>query len=145
MLYLCACQDNSGWLMHESNEQKEIITLLGIALPSSAQEIRFFRWHPDPELAFFTAYIKFHVSHETYIDFINDMEMSFLLDGGDALVYLPTVWDAEPELNLEWWTPSSETPEDAAAKAYGINGWIVGKYELGDVYLIVTDSGYFEK
>ena len=118
--------------------------LLGTALPAQVNDLHYFKSQPSNDLQYYTAYIKYSTPKEAYITLIQQMHMNFHNTGGDANLYLPTAWVSEPNVEIDWWNPSSDTPVDAAAKAFGTNGWILAKYERGYVYLIVTDSGYLE-
>jgi hypothetical protein len=123
-------------------KRRAVQKLLGTALPDVTDDLHYFRWQPSEDLSYYVAYVKFGTSREQFIDLMQRMNMDFHNTGGDANLYLPAAWDVLVE--LEWWDPDPDTPVDAAARAYGTNGWIVAKYEHGDVYLTITDTGHSE-
>lgn len=128
--------------MESFGKRRVIQKLLGCTLPESATDLHYFRWQPSPDLSYYIAYIKCHLSKDEFSDLSRQMMMDFHNTGGAALLYLPTSWKIVPELTLEWWDPDQNTPAEAAAKSFGSNGWIVAKYERDYIYVIVTDTGY---
>jgi hypothetical protein len=119
-------------------------TLLGTTLPKQANDLHYFRWQPSRDLTYYTTFIKFSTSRAEFIDLMEQMSMNFHNMGRDASLHLPTAWETPSGLELDWWDPGSDTPADSAAKSFGTNGWIVAKYERGNVYLIATDTGHTE-
>ena len=116
-----------------------IETLLGVGLPANGSNIEYYRWEPADFLTLYTVYIRFEVSEDDYLAWVAQLGLDLYRDGGEVYGYLPAPWDAEPELSLAWWRPTTETPETAAAKSYGENGWMMTKHENGVVYMMVTD------
>ena len=130
--------------MSNTNKVPKVEDLIGASLPSDATDLHFHHWEPGQNLAFFAAYIKFVSSETDFNDLMERMNMDFHNTEGAALMFLPAAWDTEQEVQLDWWEPGKETPAESAAAAYGKNGWIVAKFENGVVYMIVTDSDFFE-
>ena len=58
-----------------------------------------------------------------------------------ALPYLPTGWQTHPQVELDWWDASPETPPESWAAPFGVAGRIVAKIEGGRLHAIVTDTG----
>ena len=58
-----------------------------------------------------------------------------------ALPYLPTGWRTQPQVELDWWDATGETPPESWAGPFGVAGSIVAKLERGRLYAIVTDTG----
>ena len=115
--------------------------LLGTALPSQVTNLHYFKWQLSPDLYFYEAYIKFSVSRSEFIKLMKRMKMDFYQGGKNEMGYLPTGWQSKPEVKLDWWNPKTNTPLDAASRYFGVNGWIVAKYEEGNVYIYITDTG----
>lgn len=130
--------------MSDSRNIQTVEELIGTTLPADASELKIHRWEPGDNLAIYTVYIKLSTSPEGFRDLMERMNMDFHNTSGAALMFLPAAWGTEPEVRLEWWDAKADTPEQSAAAAYGENGWIVAKYEAGAIYMIVTDSGFFE-
>jgi hypothetical protein len=122
--------------------QSKVQKLLGVELPDKAADLHYYKWQPSAELSYYIAYIKFDVSAQEFVDLIERMETT--MKGVGASPYLPTSWNTVPEVHLDWWDPSPDTPEVSAARPFGLNGWIVAKHERGTAYLIATDTGRVE-
>lgn len=111
--------------------------LLGTRLPDGIGAVEFHREQPSSDLAFFTAYARLSGSADVFAALADALD---LRRGDDAAPYLPAAWRGglgEPQ----WWDPSSKTPADAGARAFGKNGWVIAKREGDTVYLLVTDTG----
>ncbi len=130
--------------MSDSRSIETVEELIDATLPADAADLKIHRWEPGADLAIFAVYIKFASSEADFTDLMERMNMDFHDTEGAALMFLPAAWGTEADVRLDWWEAREETPAEAAAAAYGVNGWIVAKYEEGAVYIIVTDSGYFE-
>ncbi len=127
--------------MFALNKHHTIQKLLGHSLPESATDLHYYRWQPGADLAYYVVYIKFRVTREEFVSLISQIGMDLHNKGGAAMLYLPTSWKTMPQVALDWWNPGADTPEDAAAKSFGVNGWIVAKYENNYAYFIVSDTG----
>jgi hypothetical protein len=121
--------------------QRQIEKLLDIKLPFKPGRLHFAKWQPNPDLVYFQAYIKIEATEDQYLNLIDVMSLHFRGQTPEADIYLPASWACESEDTVSWWDPTFETPADAAARAYGVNGWIIAKYENGAVFIIVTDTG----
>lgn len=115
--------------------------LLGTALPSQATNLYYFKWQASPGFDFDEAYIKFRVSRSEFIKLMQRMKMDFYKSGTSETGYLPTGWEAKPQLKLHWWNPRINTPLDAAARSFAVNGRILAKYEEGNVYIKIINGG----
>lgn len=130
--------------MSDSGNIEKVQELIGATLPAGTADLKIHRWEPSADLAIFAVYIKFASSEAEFTNLMGRMNMAFHNSGGAALMFLPAAWGTEADVQLDWWDAREETPVEAAAAAFGVNGWIVAKYEEGAVYIIVTDSGFFE-
>jgi hypothetical protein len=72
---------------------------------------------------------------------MQQMKMDFYKSGKNEMGYFQTRWPAKPQVKLDWWNPKMGKPLDAAARSFGVNGWIVAKYEEGNVYIYLIDTG----
>ena len=116
--------------------------LIGAPLPDGAEDVRFVRWQPSGDLAYHEALIRFACSKEDYLALVRARGLTLFADSGPD-VHLPIPWRPAPEMNdPEWWTPSSETPPDAAGGLVGSDGSIAAKWEAGHAYVMVTDTGH---
>lgn len=114
-------------------------SLLGVELPDGASDVRFHRWRPSPDLAYFYAYVKLACTREAFQELADRLGLAGRESGGAA--YLPASWKGPPDTELHWWDAAAETPPDARAASWGVNGWIVAKHEGGSAYVVVTDTG----
>lgn len=145
IVYLMIIWHNEeGEIMPVFHKRWHIQKLLGTTLPERVANLHYFKWQPSSDLSYYTAYIKFSTSRKEFVDLMTRMQMSFHNTGGDANLYLPAAWGTVPELKLDWWDPSPDMPVSSAARDFGINGWIVAKYERDCVYLIVSDTGHVD-
>lgn len=128
--------------MISGSDRKQAEKLLQTQLPSGISNLSFFRWQPSSDLNYFHAYLKFDSTEQEFVALTDQLGMQT----GDAenSGHLPACWDGPTDRELPWWDPAPQTPSDAAARFYGVNGWIVAKYERGSTYLILTDSGHAE-
>jgi hypothetical protein len=125
------------------NERDQVEELLNTALPAQTHDLHYFKSKPSNQLDFYTVYIKFSTSRAEFLDLMKRMNMYLRTAGGEANFHLPAAWTADsPPNTIPWWNPSQTNPDDAAAKSFGTNGWIVAKYENECVYMIVTDTGF---
>ena len=121
--------------------QRQIEKLLDIKLPFKPGRLHFAKWQPNPDLVYFNAYIKIEATKDQYLNLIDMMDLHFRGQTPEADIFLPASWTCESEEPVSWWDPISESPADAGARSYGVNGWIIAKYENGAVFIIVTDTG----
>jgi len=121
--------------------QRQIEKLIGVRLPFKPGRLRLAKWQPNSDLVYFHAYIKIEATEDQYLDLIDVMNLHFRGQTPEADIYLPASWACDIDDAPSWWHPTAETPADAVAKQYGVNGWVVAKYENGAVFIIVTDTG----
>lgn len=121
--------------------QRQVEDLLEVQLSFEAEEIRLVKYQPNPDLMYFQIYIKIVAEKDQYVKLAHDMHLHQRGETPDAEMHLPYSWDCEAEEAVTWWNPTSETPDDAMARQYGVNGWIVAKYENGAIYINLTDTG----
>jgi hypothetical protein len=121
--------------------QRAAEKLAGAAFPAGASDLRAVIWKPSTDLAVHDAYIRFKASHAEYLDFARRRKLEFFSDTGPSGL-LPSSWKQTDEFGrLDWWTPSTATPPDAAAAPLGPYGWILAKHEDGFVYILISDTG----
>ena len=135
----------AAWSTAENGEMKtgdrrQAETLLEIELPEAIGEVHAFRWQPSGDLHYFHAYVKLIASRQDFLDLVERLRLAHRR-AAESAGYLPAAWEAPRGVDLPWWDPGADTPPDSAARAYGTNGWVVAKYEDGQIFLILTDSG----
>lgn len=130
--------------MSVTRDKRAVEALIGTPLPEGIADFHYYRWEPGEELAIYTVYIKFSASEQAFRDLVGRLDMDLRNSGGADLMFLPAAWEAEPDIVLSWWDPSEDTPTESAATNFGEHGWIVAKFEDGQVYMIVTDSDFFD-
>jgi hypothetical protein len=123
-----------------SNHRDRVQKLLQVDLPTEAADLHVYDFQPDSDLSYHTTYVKFRIEKAGFGELMSRLQAK---TGDDDVGrrYLPAAWHTPQNLELDWWNPSADTPPDAAAKAFGFNGWLVAKYEQGWAYLIATDTG----
>ena len=121
--------------------RNQVETLLKVKIPFEPEEIRLAKYQPSPDLMHFQAYIKIGAAKDEYIQLAKELHLHQRGETPDAGMYLPASWDCEAEAAASWWNPTAETPDNAAARQYGVNGWVVAKYENGAIYINLTDTG----
>ncbi|MEK6288294.1 MAG: hypothetical protein AABO57_21460 [Acidobacteriota bacterium] len=126
------------------NTRCSIETSLGVDLPEGAANLHYYKLEPGSEIAYYTKYLKFSTSLSEFLELMGRMQMTLFGRGGAAYMYLPGAWEAEPGVQLGWWDPTPETPDNSAARGLGANGWIIAKYERGCAYIIATDTGRYD-
>jgi hypothetical protein len=116
--------------------------LLGVALPTSARDVRYLSWQPSGDLAYHEALLRFDASIEDYRALVQARGLTlFSVSGPD--VHLPIDWSPPREVNApDWWQPSASTPPDAASGQVGVYGSIAVKWENGRVYAVIVDTGH---
>jgi len=115
---------------------------LGVSLPPTAADVRFYRDQPNPDLALYTAYLRFRTTRDDYLDLMRRMQVRTYPGSAPELrQLLPGKWQADPRLQLEWWDPGADIPDDTAMGPFGVSGWLVGKYARGQAYVEVHDTG----
>lgn len=126
--------------MPNSDARKQAEKLLQIDLPKTASSVWFYPWRPSKDLKFFQAHLKFDSTEEEFTFFA--AKLGLHPAGAPDAMHLPASWGAPPGVELEWWDPSPETPSNARARSYGVNGWIVAKLERRFAFLILTDTDH---
>ncbi|MBN1984441.1 MAG: hypothetical protein JW795_23145 [Chitinivibrionales bacterium] len=123
------------------SEYKKAEKFLNIKLPKTCSEVKYFKQQPNPNLDLYHLFISMNAYEEDFRAIVGDMQLK--LYGKDASIagFLPSAWNGPSNESLPWWTPTGETPPGAAAKPFGINGWIIAKYENSHIYIYATDSG----
>src|SRR5689334_7928079 len=114
--------------MFALSKRQTIQKLFRHSLPENVSDLHYYKWQPSTDLSYYVAYIKFCISIEEFVLLVGRMGMDFHNKGGAAMLYLPTSWETMQSIALDWWNPEPDTPENAAAKSFGVNGWIVTKY-----------------
>ncbi len=130
--------------MLDTRDRRAAEELIGTNLPKQISDFHYYRWEPGEELAIYAVYIKFSASEEAFMDLVRRLHMDLRNSGKADLMFLPAAWEAEPGLDLTWWNPSLDSPPESAATGFGENGWIVTKFEGGNIFMIVTDSDFFD-
>jgi hypothetical protein len=122
----------------------QVQQILGVALPETIDDLKYYKHQPDIAFRWYTAYIRFKASEEVYLQLMEQMEMTFIAKDTETIYryYWPGQWKADPKLDLEWWNPKLETPKNAAAKDFGTEGWILATYEQGYVFITAFDPAY---
>jgi hypothetical protein len=116
--------------------------MIGAPLPDSAGDVRFLRWQPSTDLAYYEALIRWDSTKEEYVNFIRERGLTRFSASGPN-VHLPTDWRPNPQIdNPDWWNPTPETPPDAASGMAGTFGSLAAKWEAGRVYVLLTDTGH---
>lgn len=123
-------------------DRRTVEKLLDARLPANVKNIRYIRWQPSGDLAYFEALISWESSKQDYLSFAQARGLTPFSTSGPN-VHLPIDWRGSSEIpEADWWNPSDETPEDANSGAIGTFGSIKVKWEAGRVYGIVTDTGH---
>lgn len=123
-------------------ERRQAQQILGVPLPDSNDDFRYFKYRPNLAYRRYEAYIRFKAPEEAYLQLMEQMEMNFIEDGDNAYRYFwPGLWKGNPRVNLEWWNPKLETSKNAAAKDFGSDGWMLATYEQGYVFITAFDPG----
>lgn len=119
--------------------------LLGVAVPDDADDIHYAKFKISTFLAGYDAYLKFRTSRRSFLDLVRRADFD-LYEATGPNTYLPAPWKQAPEHpHLSWWDPAPDTPSDAASATFGADGWLVGKYENGCAYFIISgDTGRTE-
>lgn len=131
-----------GGKVFGTDDHKRVEKLLGTTLPPSAKDVKYYKYQPNITLTFYTAYIRFQASEAEYTELARRMGMEFYQDGENRYWYLlPGAWQLEPNLSLDWWNPSMDLPENTATRSFGARGWIIAKYESGNVFIKLRDPG----
>ncbi|MGA1870581.1 MAG: hypothetical protein ACMUJM_18760 [bacterium] len=125
--------------MNGKNQYK-VEELLNIKLPGSAREINYYKWQPNPDLMFFESFIKFKLPRDEYDLLIRKMNLFKKGRTPETDVFFSRKWHGPEGSVLSWWNPDSSMPDNAAANTFGINGWIITKYEKESIYIFVTDA-----
>jgi len=121
--------------------QKKIEKLLGSTIPFKTTGLYFSKWQPNPDLYYFHAYIKLDATKSQYLKLVKTLNLGHRGQTPEADSFLPASWNCQDEKALAWWHASAETPIDAAAERYGVNGWIAAKFENDAIYIHITDTG----
>ena len=69
------------------------------------------------------------------------MKMYFFGKTKESLSYSSITWKRLPDVEINWWNLNEQAPDDAVSRFYGVNGWVVMKYEHNNVFIIITDTG----
>lgn len=122
-------------------DRRAAARMLGAPLPAAAGDLHFLRWQPSGDLAYWEALIRFDAPREDYLALIRQLGLAPFAASGPT-VHLPIDWAPPPELSApDWWTPSPQTPADAAAGPLGAYGSLALKWEGGRVYGRLVDTG----
>jgi len=127
-----------GGSMYKGNERKVLSELMGIALPSSVEDIHYYKQQRSPDLYEHYLYAKFKIPKETFAELLQDMELQIYEKSAPQLRrLLPAAWKTETTLRLDWWDPGLEFNEDVAMQYNGSEGWTVAKYKDGYAYIVL--------
>jgi hypothetical protein len=123
-------------------DRRVVRRLLQVPLPREACNIRYLVSQPNGDLAYHEALIRFDCDQSDYLDLVRNRGMStFAETGHDA--HLPIDWSPAPEVERPvWWTPTPQTPSDAAGARVGKYGSIVAKWENGHAFVLIEDTGH---
>jgi hypothetical protein len=123
-------------------DRRTVARWLGVPLPRAARELRYVDWQPSGDLAYHEALVCFRASKEDYLALVQARGLALFSSTGPA-GRLPFDWSPPPEMQRpDWWTPSPETPPDAATGTLGLYGKIAAKWEGGRVFLVIEDTGH---
>lgn len=119
--------------------RRYVQNLLGVTLPESVDDVRYYKDQPNWEYNYYTVYIRFRIPEDEYMNLIRQMNMTFYMGATTPYSYLfPGQWKASSRVTVDWWDPTLETPKNnTATRQYGSNGWIIAKHENGYAYFEV--------
>lgn len=124
------------------SDKRSAEQVLGAGLPASASDVHFYRDQPSPDLAMYTAYLRFRTTRDDYLDMMQRLQVRTYPGSAPELrELLPGKWHADPRLRLDWWNPGDDIPDDTAMGQFGVNGWLVAKMSDGNVYVVMHDTG----
>jgi hypothetical protein len=122
--------------------KRAVQKLLGVPLPSDAEDLRYVQFRVSSDLAGYDAHIRFRASRQSFLDLVRRRGLALFPESGPN-AYLPRSWRLPPEWkSVDWWDAGPETPRDSASGSAGAYGWIAAKYENGHVYMMISDTGH---
>jgi hypothetical protein len=119
-----------------SDKRRALEQLLGVALPAEAGGLRFVHARPNPDLAAYVAFAGVELPRERALAFMRELGLG---DSPEAGFHLVSGWNVHPEYRPAWF-PAVRGGE-AGARDWGVNGWLIGAYEDGTLWLLATDTG----
>lgn len=141
-LFMAGCGgQEGGWVF--ASQQRKAERLLGTSLPRDAQDVHFYRYQHGGEFGDvdkYSAYLKFRASHADYLEFTQ--RLGIVVRPGSApelRARLPGHWKPASGLQLDWWDPTLDIPDDTGQGSFGVNGFVVTKHERDFVYLKASD------
>jgi hypothetical protein len=117
--------------------------LLGVDLESiDDTDIDLHQEQPNPMWKPHTTYMRLRITPQDYDELVEALDLTPIA----ATPYhflLPGKWKLPEVVKIDWWTPTLDTPQSTAARAFGDAdraGWILAKYEDGYAYLRIYDG-----
>ena len=117
--------------------RRRVQELLGMTLPESVDDVRYYKYQPNSEITYYTVYIRFRIPKDEYMDLMRQMNMTFYTGVDTPYWYLfPGKWKTSRSAVSDWWNPTLETlRNNTATRQYGSDGWIIAKHENGYAYI----------
>jgi hypothetical protein len=104
--------------------------------------VSYERQKPNPDLALSTSFVRLELPSESADGLMRELGMRRRGEDGETDFFLTSGWHVSDCSRPTWFDIEGDEVEGARAGAFGVNGWLVGGYHDGALYLLATDSGH---
>jgi hypothetical protein len=119
------------------HHRRSVEEILGVGLPPHAEDLRYWTWWASPDLLLRTTYVRFFATRNDFEVLARGLNLS-----KDS--WLLGAWDGPPEGAPSWWNPRQGRGELAGGGKTLRAGQVRAKYEIGQVFIIISE-GFAEK
>lgn len=124
------------------SDRRVVQRLLGCRLPAGLGAVSYERHKPNPDLALSTSFVRLQLPSESADALMRELGMRARGEDAETDFFLTSGWHVPDQSRPAWFDVQGDEVEGASARAFGVNGWLVGGYHDGALYLLATDSGH---
>jgi hypothetical protein len=123
-------------------DRRAVEKLLGTRLPADVTDVAWKRWRASPDLPAYTAFMRLELPAASARSLVH--ELGTVPRGADAATdfFLNSGWHVPEGVRPPWFVAPADVDEDAAARSFGVNGWLLSAYRDGALYVLATDEGH---